>query len=308
MTFAFGGIGTTLTIANCHTVLLKLAAVDNNALWDPRAGSCRREFLTWLSLFAGRWNNEHPAKPEFAPWIINKASCYPYQDYKYSVPFSAWDMDTEPPTRLAVGHIENNATDGLLDGRYWQDTTIDNRSAQEMAFIFRSPYTDAADPVLTVNLSNNKTTPLMWVIACNRRAEEPWPGTDQFMINAYHFPTSKDVWMFNPSVMADVRQADQPLRFALLQNYPNPFNPVTTIRYELPAQSEVTITVYDVLGRAVRHRIREVQPAGSHTVLWHADTDAGGSVASGVYFYRYTAARSDHNGYYEHTMKMILLK
>ena len=114
--------------------------------------------------------------------------------------------------------------------------------------------------------------------------------------------------MFNPSVVAGVEQSTAPSSFALLQNYPNPFNPSTTIRYELPAQSEVTITVYDVLGRAVRHLVRDVQTAGGHAVLWHGDTDAGGTVASGVYFYRYTAARSDRSGQYEHTLKMILLK
>ena len=309
MTYAFGGIGTTLSFPRCHNVLLKLANVNNQAVWDPKSAPADTNFSRGYRFLSAVGVTSTPAKPEFAPWIINKASGYPYQDYNYSVPFSAWDMDTDPPGRLAVGHFENNAIDGLLDGRYWPgDTTVDNSVAREMAFIFRSPYTDTPDTALAVNLSNNRTTPLMWVIACNRRAEEPWPGTDQFLINAYHLPSSQDIWVFNPSVVADVQQAEQPLRFALMQNYPNPFNPVTTIRYELPAQSEVTITVYDVLGRAVKHLVRDVQPAGSHAVLWHGDNDAGGTVASGVYFYRCTVGQSDRGGKFDQTMKMIVLR
>jgi hypothetical protein len=309
MNFAFGGIGTTLTFPNCHNVLLKLANVNNQALWDPKSAPADTNFSRGYRFLRNVAVVTSPAKPEFAPWFINKASGYPYQDYNYSVPFSAWDTDTDPPTRLAIGHLENNATSGLLDGRYWPgDRTVDNSYAREMAFIFRSPYTDTPDPALAVNLSNNKTTPLMWVITCNRRAEEPWPGTDQFLINAYHFPASQDAWVFNPSVVADVQQAEQPSQFALLQNFPNPFNPTTAIRYELPAQGMVTVTVYDVLGRAVRHLVREVQPAGQHTVIWNGNTDAGTSVASGVYFYRCTVERSDRGGQFEQTMKMILLR
>jgi flagellar hook assembly protein FlgD len=70
----------------------------------------------------------------------------------------------------------------------------------------------------------------------------------------------------------------------------------------------VTVTVFDVLGRAVRHLLREVQPAGSHTVLWRGDTDAGSTVASGVYFYRCTVERSDRSGTFDQTMKMIVLR
>lgn len=77
-----------------------------------------------------------------------------------------------------------------------------------------------------------------------------------------------------------------PNRATLRQNYPNPFNPVTTITYDLPATAEVTLTVYDVLGKTVRTIVPgQVQAAGEHNATWDATDDAGQRVASGVYLY-----------------------
>ncbi|MBL7085611.1 MAG: choice-of-anchor D domain-containing protein, partial [Candidatus Cloacimonetes bacterium] len=66
-----------------------------------------------------------------------------------------------------------------------------------------------------------------------------------------------------------------PESFALHQNYPNPFNPVTTIRYELPEQSFVTIVIYDILGRTVKQLVNSTQGAGFKSVQWNA-TDSFG--------------------------------
>lgn len=72
-----------------------------------------------------------------------------------------------------------------------------------------------------------------------------------------------------------------PSAFKLYGNYPNPFNASTTISYSLPEQSEVTLEIYDILGRKVQTLVEDVQSAGQHSVIWHAD-----NAASGVYFYR----------------------
>ena len=80
-----------------------------------------------------------------------------------------------------------------------------------------------------------------------------------------------------------------PERFELYQNFPNPFNPSTEIRFDLPAKSELTLVVYNLLGQAVRTLVNEERPAGSHNVRWDGRNDGGRSVSSGVYFYRFSA-------------------
>ncbi|MCJ7552312.1 MAG: T9SS type A sorting domain-containing protein, partial [Ignavibacteriaceae bacterium] len=92
-----------------------------------------------------------------------------------------------------------------------------------------------------------------------------------------------------------------PKDFVLYQNYPNPFNPVTIISYQLPVSSNVTLKVYDILGKEVAILVNEEKPMGSYEITWNASSAAGG-LPSGVYFYRLQA------GSFVQTRKMILLK
>jgi hypothetical protein len=87
------------------------------------------------------------------------------------------------------------------------------------------------------------------------------------------------------------------LTYELEQNYPNPFNPATQIRYTLEQASNVTLRVYDMLGREVATLINENQNAGRHVVDFNAS-----NFASGVYLYRLQA------GSFVQVKKMILVK
>jgi len=75
-----------------------------------------------------------------------------------------------------------------------------------------------------------------------------------------------------------------PNAFSLSQNYPNPFNARTTIEYNLPKDSYVTLDIYDILGRKIETLVSENQSFGSHSIVWDAD-----QVATGLYFYRIQA-------------------
>jgi len=84
-----------------------------------------------------------------------------------------------------------------------------------------------------------------------------------------------------PVTGVDASAPITPVSHALLQNFPNPFNPSTTITYELPRASHVTLGVYDVLGRQVEVLVNDVRDAGRHEVRFD-----GTGLSNGVYFYR----------------------
>jgi hypothetical protein len=96
---------------------------------------------------------------------------------------------------------------------------------------------------------------------------------------------------------ATVSLAAAPAAFSLAQNYPNPFNPQTTIRYDLPLQGHVTLTVYDVTGAVVTRLVDGEQPAGSYSRIWNA---AGNP--SGLYFCEL------RSGTFREMRRMLLVK
>ena len=102
---------------------------------------------------------------------------------------------------------------------------------------------------------------------------------------------------------APVQLQTRPEAFALANNYPNPFNPATTIKYALPQAADVELTVYNVVGQAVRMLVAEHQSAGRYVVEWDATNDSGHSLSSGMYFYRLEAG-----GEFLEVKKMLLLK
>jgi len=100
------------------------------------------------------------------------------------------------------------------------------------------------------------------------------------------------------SIEAEGGTGSVPARFVLRQNYPNPFNPVTNIEYQLPVQSRVELSIYNLLGQKTAVLVSRKQAAGNYKVEWNAS-----GYASGIYIYKlktdkgFTAAR-----------KLILLK
>ena len=91
-------------------------------------------------------------------------------------------------------------------------------------------------------------------------------------------------------------------RLALFQNYPNPFNPLTTITYNLPQETVVTLEIYDISGRRVAGLVREKQALGLHKVRWDGNDTSGNPASSGVYVCRLAAGKQTI------THKIILLR
>ena len=98
------------------------------------------------------------------------------------------------------------------------------------------------------------------------------------------------------------RAAPLPTSFALLQNYPNPFNPETSISFELPKSSHVTLEIINILGETVSTPVDGTLAAGRHLVTFRGVSTDGAELPSGIYFYRM------RSGQFESTRKMVLLK
>jgi len=101
----------------------------------------------------------------------------------------------------------------------------------------------------------------------------------------------------SPKLAGEEHQLSLPESYLLHQNYPNPFNPVTTISYNLPTASHVTLDIFNILGQKVETLVDESQEAGEYTVTW-----ATHQHASGIYFYRLATGNAVE------TRKMVLLK
>jgi hypothetical protein len=96
-----------------------------------------------------------------------------------------------------------------------------------------------------------------------------------------------------------------PDSYLLSQNYPNPFNPVTSIRYDIPKSSNVSLKVYDINGKEVTTLVDQIKEAGYYKVEFN-----GSNLSSGVYYYRLEVSPSNSPGagFFVDTKKMLLLK
>ena len=93
-----------------------------------------------------------------------------------------------------------------------------------------------------------------------------------------------------------------PIEFNLYQNHPNPFNPYTKLKYDLPRDSYVSLTIYDMLGNVVNNLVNTKQSSGYKSVQWNATNNLGQPVSAGVYLYNIETKD------FRQTKKMILLR
>lgn len=100
-------------------------------------------------------------------------------------------------------------------------------------------------------------------------------------------------------VQGTVNTGDKKLRTS---NYPNPFNPSTTISYELPQASNVSVRIYNILGAEVKSLVDDFKSAGEYNVFWDGTDNSGSNVSSGMYFYRITTDKQAI------AKKMLLIK
>jgi len=127
-----------------------------------------------------------------------------------------------------------------------------------------------------------------WILAGNE--EYRLSGSGEIVVNG-------DIDGFTLNKVQEV-----PLTYSVSQNYPNPFNPVTSINYEIPKESFVTISVYNLVGQKVTDLVSNLHPAGYHNIMWNSTDVSGKAVSSGVYIY--TIQADDFRA----VKKMVLMK
>ena len=192
----FGNGNMTVRADQLKSVELRFAATKDNLgnfdSNDPNVSYAYRY---------GRGFSGPPANPAFAPFIINVAPGYSYQDYTPGMPLAVYDLDANPPRRLAVGFLENNVTGGSVDGRYWPpfSNSADNVAAngpREWLFIFDSDYTASTpNPALQRDILGNPL-PVMYMATWARRTDSAWPSDHKMRLDPVKINTVADIFTY----------------------------------------------------------------------------------------------------------------
>jgi hypothetical protein len=228
--------------------------------------------------------------------------------------------------------VQFTSIDTAVDGSYIipGDTLYNIALQQKIVSPFSLRFIENATPLQAIVIEKNTNNRWEWgermvvltpppykVAANNTMAEVAFnkvPGIppaiapgDKFIIRSTRPFTSADSYEFTalqdylgPTGVTD--RSVLPKEFTLFQNYPNPFNPVTTIRFTVPQATNLTLSVFDGLGREVKTLVKKMYEPGEHRVDWNGTDLNNLPVASGLYFYRISAGR------FSQTKKMLLLK
>ncbi len=234
---------------------------------------------------------------DFTPWIVTGANgSYGFQDYRISCPLAVYNTDVNPPQRLAVGYLENNAVNAELDGYYWPgnqgamrggDNNTSATGPREWLFVFQSPYTGATRNTAWLNPLTDATMPIMYWFTWNRRNANAWPGDQSVSFTPNRPNTAADVFQYVvPAPAGGVEQ--EKISADKVGVFPNPYyayNAAETNRFQrfvtfnnLPPVAKIRI--FNLAGQLVR-TIDKNEP--SQFLRWNIMNQAGFPVASGMY-------------------------
>jgi hypothetical protein len=189
--------------------------------------------------------------------------------------------DTGPQLSIPTHLLEKNGGGAVAvvssEGLMYENTTVSFYTSMISSMIQKP------DAPIGLSFEEAKVTSNSWDLA---------------MVQRFTFLGDPALSIKHPAAPTLVqRPSSYPESFALMQNYPNPFNPTTVITFQLPVVSNVTLKIYDMLGREVQTLINGRQEAGLHSVTFNAR-----NLASGVYLYRLQAGSNCE------TKKFVLLK
>ncbi|MDZ7260546.1 MAG: T9SS type A sorting domain-containing protein [candidate division KSB1 bacterium] len=237
--------------------------------------------------------NAAPAKPEFAPFIINPSGGYPYQDMRPII-VSAWDIESSPPRRLAVAFLENNVAEGKVDGKWFPgryDTEGGNNVTREFLYIFASDYSETPkEEYTTKNILNDQATmDIMWVSTMSRRGARVPQAGDKFTIFANHVNSARDVYGYSTKGLQKVVSLDVAKeRLQDINVFPNPYFASNKAETDFFAQfvtfsnlpKKCTIRIFSLSGQMVKTIEHDAETPFER---WNLQNEHGLPVASGMY-------------------------
>jgi hypothetical protein len=203
--------------------------------------------------------------------------------------------DSEPVTGYSIDNLHPTAPQGLMAVQNGASVILQWLSAVDEDFNYHNVYRENLD---TIDSANVFTTVDSFFVDLDIPT-----GSWQYYVTAVDSSGNES----DPSETVSVILSSDlepliPTEFALHQNYPNPFNPQTQIRYDLPEDTYVRITIFDIMGRKVRSLVHTTQDAGYRYINWDATNDLRQPVSAGMYIYTIQA------GEFSKTKKMVLLK
>jgi len=258
----------------------------------------------------------HPHEDNIPLYIYEFARNIGLIKYKYYT-VSTWSDDSSEQETIAaiIDSIRYNPLVLKVDSLY----PVEDRPVDTFPFLLTIPYTASYTELIDsfyLDIQHLRADTLIQTKKYNISTSNPHISfyltglhsgdkikfrvtiTDtSIFYNVAHYPDTGWVVMNVLPPILNVESGNPPTDYELAQNYPNPFNPNTTIRYEIPERSFVTIKVYDVLGNEIETLTNEEMYAGSYEIEFD-----GSGLTSGIYYYRITA------GSFSQTNKMILIK
>tara|TARA_R110000868_G_scaffold368227_1_gene631221 strand:- start:55745 stop:60547 length:4803 start_codon:yes stop_codon:yes gene_type:complete len=216
------------------------------------------------------------------------------------------DAPKQPGEYLQLSIINKTISDGTysvdirkpnFDGHYWDFEINTNTSAEKIDL---GLLTQGALPENFKVRILDKDQKTVWDVSTDEASSRVIrSGMGVEMTRKFRAIVGTEEFIMNN----DLGIKDLPSTFILKNNYPNPFNPSTTIVFGLPEASNVTLEIYNSIGRKVATLINGTMEAGYHDFIWDASR-----VASGVYFYRITARGNTSNSTFSNIQRMTLIK
>ncbi|MDP7527254.1 MAG: T9SS type A sorting domain-containing protein [Candidatus Marinimicrobia bacterium] len=285
-------------------------------------------------------NHGHQFPDEFPPYD-DQASCSPYGRTATAFSIYFWNYISKEMTHMQELIFENTNGDhlGVISENPFEGEDVDSNQSPDVGYeysyllgwkffnanesIQRALITNVADESKTLQFNDGSGfTTNIRCIAITSQNESNLPAIDQYIngdgdltydTTLVDFSTSSDQEIVIPAYSVVLfEEVESPLKafstptipgdYKLHLAYPNPFNPITSLRYDLPEQAQVTLTVYDLMGREVAQLVNTTQEAGYKSIQWDATDSFGKPVSAGVYLYQVRA------GEFVQTRKMALLK